>query len=174
MLFAVLAYRAESSIINILGRVKKTVKLIFKRKTSARGIRIKKVDKGESKRVVDFVDEHLHNLYHDSGFISCGRIYDHIHRGNVWVAKRNGRILGIAIGKKDGGLWNIVVHKNFREQGIGSMLIKEIDPAYVRIKCKGGLPDPTLFYVKNGYIPADFVKSEITNRKTLLLAVKKR
>ena len=121
--------------------------------------------------IVEFVDKHLHNPYHDPGFISSGLIRDRIRRATVWMVGSNHLILGIAIGRPNGGLWNLVVHKHFRKQGIGSTLVRAVNPRYVRIKCKGGLPDPTLFYVKNGFTPVGFVDSDITKKRTILLAI---
>jgi len=132
---------------------------------------IRKANISEWQLIVDFFDKHLHNLYHDPGFVSSGLIHDKIQRRNVWVAENDGKIVAIAISNNH-TLWNLVVHKEFRFQKIGSTLLKHINPKCVRIKYKGGFPDPTSFYVKNGYKPVRLVPSKVTKRKTILLAVK--
>ncbi|TET28190.1 MAG: N-acetyltransferase [Candidatus Bathyarchaeum sp.] len=123
----------------------------------------------EWKFIVDFFDEHLHNMYHDPGFLPLQMIRDKIDRGNCVIAESEEGILGVALtnGKT---LWNLVIHKEYRNRGVGTKLLKSINPRYVRIKYKGGLPDPTNFYEKNGYRPLGLVKSAVTGKKTILLA----
>jgi GNAT superfamily N-acetyltransferase len=125
----------------------------------------------EWKEIVEFFDTHLHNLYHDPGFVPSGLIRDKIQGGNVVVAEREKKIVGVAITNGE-TLWNLVVHKEFRRKNIGSALLKGINPKYIRIKAKGGFPDPTPFYVKNGYKPVKFVESNVTRKKTILLAAR--
>ena len=124
---------------------------------------------GEWRSIVEFFDTHLHNMYHDPGFLPSGMIRDKIKRGNVVIAETEERILGVALtnGKT---LWNLVVHKKYRNRGVGTALLKSIDPKYVRIKNNGGLPNPTDFYKKNGYRSLGLVSSAATKKKTILLA----
>jgi len=132
---------------------------------------LRKADSREWKEIVEFFDTHLHNLYHDPGFVPSSIIRDKVQRGNVVVVERKKKIVGVAITNGE-TLWNLVVHKEFRRQDIGSTLLKYINPKYVRIKAKGGLPDPTSFYAKNGYKPVKFVQSNVTRKKTILLAAR--
>jgi len=134
-------------------------------------IRVRKAQFSEREAIVDFFDENLHNMYHDPGFVPAGLIFDKIKRGNVFVCEVDNKMVGVAItnGKT---LWNFVIHKNFRKQRIGSAFLKELNPQQIRIKAKGGIPDPTGFYSKNGYKPVEFVSSGVTNKKTILLAAK--
>lgn len=132
---------------------------------------LRKGDRREWKKIVEFFDVNLHNLYHDPGFVPSGVIKDKVRRGNVIVAERNKKIVGVAVTNGE-TIWNLVVHKEFRGQKIGSALVKHINPKYIRIKAKGGLPNPTSFYIKNGYKPIKFVQSSVTHKKTILLAAR--
>lgn len=123
----------------------------------------------EWENIVAFFDINLHDMYHDGGFLTIGMIRDKIQRGNVFVAESEAGILGIAV-TNGVTLWNLVVDRKYRDVGIGSFMLASIRPKYVRIKCKGGFPDPTDFYKKNGYRPIEFVPSEITKKNTILLA----
>lgn len=132
-------------------------------------VTIRKAVPNEWKSIVEFFDLHLHNLYHDPGFLPSGMVRDHIGRGNVIVAVSDAGILGVAL-TNGRTLWNLVVNKNYRRKGVGSKLLNSIGPKYVRIKRHGGFPDPTSFYEKNGYRPLAFVPSAATKKKTILLA----
>jgi GNAT superfamily N-acetyltransferase len=132
-------------------------------------VTIRKAVPDEWKCVVEFFDSHLHKMYHNPGFLPSGMIRDHIGRGNVIIAESDAGILGVALTNGQ-TLWNLVVNKNYRNKGVGSTLLKSIDPKYVRIKRYGGFPDPTNFYEKNGYHQLIFVPSAATKKKTILLA----
>jgi len=133
------------------------------------GLTIRRASFDEWRSIVKFIDTHLHNMYHDPGFLPSGMIRDKIGRQQVIVAESDVGILGIAVTNGE-TLWNLVVHKEHRNKGIGSKILKSIDPKFVRIKCSGGFPNPTDFYEKNGYHKVEFVSSSITKEKTILLA----
>ncbi|MBI4762825.1 MAG: GNAT family N-acetyltransferase [Chloroflexota bacterium] len=84
------------------------------------------------------------------------------------LAEANGRIVGSIIGGYDGRrglLYHLAVHKDFRQNGLGSRLLNEIEE---RLRAKGCLkcylmvtpdnPEAERFYEKRGWHFMDYVR----------------
>ncbi len=93
------------------------------------------------------------------GFVNKAQIETEINKGRVIVARENGIIIGCRIGIDT--VWNMVVTKSKRGQGVGKTLIEYIRPRTIRVKNtpighlskaqRDKFPDPTGFYEAMGY-----------------------
>jgi len=84
------------------------------------------------------------------------------------VAEENGRVIGTIIGGYDGRrglIYHLAVHKDFRQKGLGSRLLAEVE---ARLRAKGCLkcylmvtpdnPEAEHFYQKRGWHFMDYVR----------------
>ena len=94
-------------------------------------ILIRKANKKELEHITRFID---HNFVREGyGFISKSQIETELKRQTIYVAETGlGQIVGTRIGKKR--IWNLAVHKAYRGQGIGKMLIDIYDAETIRVK----------------------------------------
>lgn len=93
------------------------------------------------------------------GFVNKMQVQTEVNRGTVWVADKDGQVVGVRVGKLT--LWNIVVDKDYRKYGIGRKLMEVYMPNTIRVKNepighlstkqKNNFTDPTPFYEKMGY-----------------------
>jgi len=118
---------------------------------------LRKAKIGDFAQIVRLIDSEF--TKEGFGFVNRAQIEIEIKKGRVFVAVKDGHIIGCRIGGDT--VWNIVVAKNERGQRIGSQLIEILRPRTIRVKCKpvGHLSkaqrenfvDPTPFYEKLGY-----------------------
>jgi len=93
------------------------------------------------------------------GFVNREQIKTEIRKGRVIIALDNNGIIGCRIGL--GTVWNMVVSRANRGEGIGRQLIEYSRPHTIRVKNRPighlskeqreNFPDPTGFYEKLGY-----------------------
>jgi len=93
------------------------------------------------------------------GFVNRAQVETELQRGRIIVAEDKRLIIGCRIGIDT--VWNMVVTKSRRGQGVGKSLIEHIRPRTIRVKNtpvghlskeqKTNFPDPTVFYEKLGY-----------------------
>lgn len=94
------------------------------------------------------------------GFIPKGIIHNLIDKQTyVYLIRYGGDIVAVAIGRRGGTLWNLLVHPDFRSKGLGEALVRFIDPEKIRVKwtAKRPISDPTGFYERLGYRFAEYV-----------------
>jgi len=105
------------------------------------------------------LDKYMSGIY---GFVPHARIRSEIKSNCVFVVEVGGEIIAAAIGRRGGTLWNIVVDPRFRHAHIGSLLVRELAPERIRVKCRPHetigksdleqFTDPTPFYERLGYV----------------------
>lgn len=93
------------------------------------------------------------------GFVNRAQVDTEIRKNRVLVADDNGEIFGVRIGIDT--VWNIVVSKVKRGEGIGRELINYHRPRTIRVKSnpighlskeqRENFTDPTPFYEKLGF-----------------------
>lgn len=109
-------------------------------------------------KLTEFVDKYFAGEGY--GFINREQLKTEIKKRRVIVAENSTGIVGVRIGWNR--LWNIVVHPNYRGQGIGRALIVVHHPEYIRVKSNpvghlnknqiANFKDPTEFYEKMGFV----------------------
>ena len=75
--------------------------------------------------------------------------------------------VGLAFRKK---LYNLVVDKEYRNKGVGTLLLKHLNPELIRCKINTPAGNPQQFYEKNGYTPLGVIKSHFGNWCILLMS----
>ncbi len=93
------------------------------------------------------------------GFVTSAQINTEVKRGAVWVALDEDKIIGVRVGVNR--VYNLVVHPNYRGQGLGRQLIEVHSPYTIRVKAipvgnlskeqKGNFITPVGFYEAIGY-----------------------
>ena len=93
------------------------------------------------------------------GFVNGAQVKTEIHRRNVWVAEDGGEVVGCRIGSNT--LWNLVVSKARRGEGIGRQLVEAAPPQTIRVKAipvghlskaqREAFESPEAFYQALGY-----------------------
>lgn len=110
---------------------------------------------------VDEVSSLFDRFLDGRGFIPKGVIRNLASKkeGYVYVLRHQGEIVAVAIGRKGGTLWNLLVHPAWRRKGLGEAFVKFLSPAKIRVKwtTKRPVSDPTGFYEKCGYRFAEYV-----------------
>lgn len=93
------------------------------------------------------------------GFVNRAQVRTEILRHNVWVAISDGQVQGVRVGGNT--VWNLVVSKDSRRQGVGRALIEAHLPQTIRVKAipvghlsneqKAAFESPEAFYESLGY-----------------------
>jgi len=93
------------------------------------------------------------------GFVNGAQVKTEIHRHNVWVAVDGNEVVGCRIGSNT--LWNLVVSKARRGEGIGRQLVETAPPQTIRVKAipvghlskaqREAFESPEAFYQALGY-----------------------
>jgi len=109
------------------------------------------------KDIVKFIDSTF--TKEGYGFVTSAQINTEVKHGAVWVAVDSGKIIGVRIGKNR--VYNLVVHPDYRGQGVGKALIEAHSPYTIRVKAipvgnlskeqKGTFVTPVGFYEAIGY-----------------------
>lgn len=121
-------------------------------------VNIRKANNSDFNSVIECLGNNL--SAEGFGFVNKMQINTELNRGTVWVAEHDNKIVGVRVGKLT--LWNIVIDKNYRKEGIGKLLMEVCMPNSIRVKNepighlskeqKNNFTDPTGFYEKMGYV----------------------
>ncbi len=98
-------------------------------------------------------------------FVPRGRHVKYLRKYNVLLAFYQGGLVGWAVTTHKGVLIHLLVAGTFRNCGIGSKMLKLMNPDTIRSKMDQSAGDPADFYRKRGYtrspIPAQGKKHNI-------------
>jgi len=96
------------------------------------------------------------------GLVPDSRIKKYIRQGAVHVVKVDGDIVAAAVGFPGKTLWNIMTIPEYRHLHLGTLLVQEISPDVIRVKCRphegmsdadlARFSDPTPFYQRLGFV----------------------
>jgi GNAT superfamily N-acetyltransferase len=110
---------------------------------------------------VDEVSRLFDRFLDGRGFIPKGIIRNLATKkeGYIYILRHESEIVAVAVGRKGGTLWNLLVHPAWRRKGLGEAFIKFLSPDKIRVKCtaKRQISDPTGFYEKLGYRFVEYV-----------------
>ena len=120
-------------------------------------ILIRKAEEKDIKDVVRFVDKNF--TKEGYGFVTSGQMATEIKRGACYLAFDNDSIVGSRIGLKR--IYNLAVHIDYRNKGIGKKLVEIFEPELIRVKAEPvgnlskkqleGFSNPEGFYKSLGY-----------------------
>ena len=83
-------------------------------------------------KLIKFID---HNFAREGyGFVTPGQLRNELKRDSVFVARLDGEIVGVRIGKNT--VYNLCVSKKHRKMGIGRKLLECSVPQAIRVKSK--------------------------------------
>ncbi len=85
-------------------------------------------------------------------FVPVGRHKSYLAKYVVLLALFEGEIVGWAVKTKKAVLIHLLVAGTFRDQGIGSEMLKKLRPDVVRSKFDQTTGDPGPFYVKHDFV----------------------
>lgn len=93
-------------------------------------------------------------------FISPGQHKKYISKYQTWLARYHGLLVGWAVIQHDGSMIHLLISGYYRGQGLGTAFLNAINPKKIHSKSDQSSGNPEPFYVKNGYIKTDTVKSK--------------
>lgn len=128
-------------------------------KTQNSLITYRKADIDDLENIVAFVDFWLTGGGMNAGipgagkdfFVPPGRHEKYITKYQVMLALYENAIVGWAVKTMKGVLIHLLVAATYRKSGIGSELVKRIEPDIVRSKFDQSSGDPVKFYEKLGF-----------------------
>ncbi|GAI70036.1 unnamed protein product [marine sediment metagenome] len=85
-------------------------------------------------------------------FVPAGRHLKYVTKYTTLLALLENCIIGWAVKTHKGVLIHLLVAGTFRNQGIGSQLLKSLDPTQIRSKMDQSAGDPAEFYENLGYV----------------------
>jgi len=103
-------------------------------------------------------------------FISTGQHIGYLKKSTVLLCFDNEKIIGWAVKHYNGSLIHLLIAAPYRNQGIGSTMLRMLNPPRIRSKTDQSTGNPTPFYEKFGY---EKVRSE-TSRPTFYIPKKRR
>lgn len=110
-----------------------------------------------------FIDTHLRRDFFMPHDLLRHVLEDGYHR--TTVTEISGQLVALAVvTRKPNRLVNLLVHPDHRGSGIGTALLRHVDPDVVRAKVNMSTGDPTPFYARFGYTPTDRVNAKGTTR----------
>lgn len=120
---------------------------------------IRKATKKDLPAIIQFTDYWLAGRAKSQGvefagddyFISPRQHTKYLNHYNVVIAVCKGTIIGWAVKQHQQTLIHLLVNANFRGKGVGSRLLKELDPRIIRCKTDQSTGNPTSFFKKHGY-----------------------
>lgn len=120
---------------------------------------IRKATTKDLPAIIQFVDYWLsgrgktqgEHLAGDDYFISPRQHIKYLNHYDVMIAIFKGEIVGWAVKQHQQTLIHLLIDSNFRSKGIGSKLLKALDPRIIRCKTDQTTGDPTSFFQKYGY-----------------------
>jgi GNAT superfamily N-acetyltransferase len=87
----------------------------------------------------------------DDCFISTGQHRGYLRLSTVLLAYDENKLVGWAVKHHNGSLIHLLVAYPYRGKGIGSEMLRILDPQLVRSKSDQSSGNPAPFYVKHGY-----------------------
>lgn len=129
-------------------------------------IEYRKADSSDLPAIARFVDywltgggqaDGIPGATHDY-FVRFGQHADYVRKYDVMLACCKGEIVGWAVKTKKGVLIHLLVAATFRGGGIGSEMLRRLNPEVVRSKFDQKSGDPAEFYLKHGYIRSSPVR----------------
>jgi len=87
-------------------------------------------------------------------FVPVGRHQKYLRKYFVLLALLDNSIIGWAVKTNRGVLIHLLVAGTFRSAGIGSEMLKRMDPESIRSKMDQTAGNPAEFYAKAGYTPS--------------------
>ncbi len=120
---------------------------------------IRKATKEDLPAIIQFVDYWLSGRAKSKGIEFAGNDYfvsprqhrKYINQYDVMIAIFKGEVVGWAVKQHQQTLIHLLIDSNFRGKGIGSKLLKTLDPRLIRCKTDQQTGDPTSFFEKQGY-----------------------
>lgn len=107
-------------------------------------------------------------------FVSQRQHEDYLKYKKVHLAFDNDRLVGWAVLQKNGSLIHLLVDGNYRGRGIGSSLVKILNPERVRSKYDQSTGNPEGFYKKLGYVKVGETRRIGKNKNIDLLYKQKK
>ncbi len=92
----------------------------------------------------------VHGSAHDY-FVPAGRHLKFVTKYTTLIALVENCIIGWSVKTHQGVLIHLLVAGTFRHRGIGSELLKRMDPESIRSKMDQAAGDPAEFYAEQGY-----------------------
>ncbi|MBA7615445.1 hypothetical protein ES703_22726 [subsurface metagenome] len=93
----------------------------------------------------------VHGSAHDY-FVPAGRHLKFVTKYTTLIALVENCIIGWAVKTHQGVLIHLLVAGTFRHRGIGSELLKRMDPESIRSKMDQAAGNPAEFYADHGYV----------------------
>lgn len=87
----------------------------------------------------------------DDFFVSRQRHLEYLKYKTVFLAIDGTEIIGWAVKGQNDCLIHLLVAAPYRKQGVGSALLKLLNPSTVRSKTDESTGDPIQFYLKHGF-----------------------
>ena len=120
---------------------------------------IRKATKKDLPAIISFVDYWLAGrgkkkgelLAGDDYFVSPRQHTKYLNHYDVFIAISRNTIIGWAVKQHQQTLIHLLINSKFRGKGIGSKLLKALDPRLIRCKTDQSTGDPTSFFEKQGY-----------------------
>ncbi len=117
-------------------------------------ITYRKAIESDIELITSFLDSYLRKDYFvpksKIHSLICGR-YETSKPDTVWLAFFNNIIVGLCFISRRGTLWNILVHPEYRKNGIGTELIRISKPIKIRCKWNMSTGNPEKWYHDLGY-----------------------
>ena len=112
---------------------------------------IRRADPRDLTAVTFFVDTCLRNDY----FFRTGHLQAMLAsaRHRVSLIILDDALVGLAITTRPATLVNLLIHPAYRGLGIGTTVLKHVNPSAVRCKTDMSTGDPGRFYAKNAFRP---------------------
>jgi len=104
-------------------------------------------------------------------FVPAGRHLKYVTKYVTLLALLENCIIGWAVKTHKGVLIHLLVAGAFRNEGIGSKMLKLMDPETIRSKMDQSAGDPADFYVKRGYVKSKH--QPITEKQNIELFTRK-
>jgi GNAT superfamily N-acetyltransferase len=109
--------------------------------------------------VIKFVDYWLSGRGLAKGEKSAGNDYfvtavqhmDYLKNYQVLLAKNDDIVVGWAVKNRHGVLIHLLIHADYRHQGIGRKMVQKLNPLHIRSKMNQSTGNPEVFYTKLGY-----------------------
>jgi GNAT superfamily N-acetyltransferase len=87
----------------------------------------------------------------DDFFVSRQRHAEYLKYKTVLLALDDNKIIGWAVKGQNDCLIHLLIAASYRKKGVGSTMLKMLDPSTVRSKTDESTGDPIQFYLKHGF-----------------------
>lgn len=91
-------------------------------------------------------------------FVSKGQHKSYLKNSHVLIAVEEGKIVGWAVKGRNDVMIHLLIAGDCRGKGVGTELLKRLNPSVIRSKSDQQTGDPFSFYKKHGYKRASSVK----------------